>query len=68
MSAVSGLTAMRVITQETAVASAIIPCGSYSLGETEDYMINIRLTVGFQNNFQSKSIFSMLIHNQHQIC
>ena len=54
MSAVSGLTAMRVITQETAVASAIIPCGSYSLGETEDYMINIGPTVGFQNNFQSK--------------
>ncbi len=39
--ALSGQTAMRVISVETANSSAINPCGTYTWGETEDYLIII---------------------------
>ncbi|MBL7964709.1 MAG: T9SS type A sorting domain-containing protein [Flavobacteriales bacterium] len=39
ISASSGLTLMRVVNVET--SGAVLPCGTYSWGETEDYFINI---------------------------
>jgi len=36
-----GLTRMRVVNVETTLASSITPCGTYSYGETEDYLVNI---------------------------
>lgn len=39
--ALSGLTRMRVISAEYTAGNSITPCGAYSYGEVEDYMINI---------------------------
>src|SRR5690606_10803824 len=39
--ALPGNTLMRVVLRETGTASTIAPCGTYSWGETEDYLINI---------------------------
>ncbi|MFN0081982.1 MAG: GEVED domain-containing protein, partial [Ferruginibacter sp.] len=39
--AVSGLTRMRVVNVETTLPTDINPCGSYTRGETEDYIVNI---------------------------
>lgn len=39
--ALPGQTRMRVITVQTTFASNINPCGTYSWGETEDYVVNI---------------------------
>ncbi len=39
--AVIGLTGMRVINVETGAPLGINPCGTYTWGETEDYLINI---------------------------
>ncbi|MFL5764470.1 MAG: GEVED domain-containing protein [Bacteroidia bacterium] len=36
-----GNTRMRVITSETSTPTSITPCGTYSWGETEDYLVNI---------------------------
>jgi len=36
-----GLTKMRVISVETTLPSGINPCGTYTWGETEDYLVNI---------------------------
>jgi hypothetical protein len=36
-----GLTRMRVVNVETGTVSAVNPCGSYTWGETEDYLVNI---------------------------
>ncbi len=41
VSALLGITQMRVISMETSTPSAISSCGTYSWGETEDYYINI---------------------------
>ena len=37
----SGLTRMRVVAREYSNASSVIPCGTYSWGETEDYLVNL---------------------------
>ena len=39
--ALLGQTRMRIITVQTSFASTINPCGTYSWGETEDYLVNI---------------------------
>jgi hypothetical protein len=39
--AMLGNTGMRVISRETGTPSTITPCGTYSYGETEDYIVNI---------------------------
>ena len=36
-----GITRMRVISQRTTNPSLIVPCGTYTYGETEDYLVNI---------------------------
>jgi hypothetical protein len=36
-----GLTRMRVVNVETTAATAVNPCGIYTFGETEDYLVNI---------------------------
>lgn len=42
LTAVTGqLLMMRVVAVETSTASAVVPCGTYSWGETEDYFVNI---------------------------
>jgi len=41
ITATLGTTRMRVITVETTIIGNINPCGTYSWGETEDYLINI---------------------------
>lgn len=45
LSALTGLTRLRVATVETSIwsggGSAVTPCGSYGYGETEDYFVNI---------------------------
>ncbi len=45
LSALTGLTRLRVSTVETSIwsggGSAVTPCGSYGWGETEDYFVNI---------------------------
>jgi hypothetical protein len=40
LSALTGITGMRVVMKETATPAAQ-PCGTYTWGETEDYLINI---------------------------
>ncbi len=40
--AVSGVTLMRVVNVETGNPAGILPCGTYTWGETEDYLINIQ--------------------------
>jgi hypothetical protein len=39
--ATTGNTLMRVINKETSTPGSITPCGTYTYGETEDYVINI---------------------------
>ena len=39
--ATPGLTRMRVVTVETTSAANVNPCGTYTWGETEDYLVNI---------------------------
>lgn len=39
--ALSGVTGMRVVTVETSNPALVQPCGSYTWGETEDYLIEI---------------------------
>lgn len=39
--AVTGPTMMRVVTVETSSPASVTPCGSYTWGETEDYILNI---------------------------
>lgn len=41
-SALTGVTGMRVINVETTNPAGITPCGAYTWGETEDYLINIQ--------------------------
>lgn len=43
---VAGLTRMRVVSMETTVIANINPCGTYSWGETEDYLINLQAEAG----------------------
>lgn len=38
-----GLTGMRVVYEVFGTASSMNPCGSYTQGETEDYLVNIQL-------------------------
>jgi hypothetical protein len=39
--AMTGLTRMRVVNMYTTVLTAVLPCGNYTYGETEDYYVNI---------------------------
>jgi PKD repeat protein len=41
LTAVTGLTGLRVIVCESTTGAALTPCQSYSYGETEDYIVNI---------------------------
>lgn len=41
ITSIPGQTKMRVVLVETTVATGVTPCGTYTWGETEDYMINI---------------------------
>jgi hypothetical protein len=41
ITSLTGITGMRVILKETTNASTTLVCGTYSYGETEDYLINI---------------------------
>ena len=41
LTAVIGQTRMRVVTIQTTSAANVNPCGTYSWGETEDYLVNI---------------------------
>jgi hypothetical protein len=43
--AVLGNTRMRVINVETGTPTSITPCGTYTWGETEDYLINVTAAV-----------------------
>jgi hypothetical protein len=43
--AVLGNTGMRVVTVETGTPTSITPCGVYTWGETEDYLVNIIMAV-----------------------
>ena len=36
-----GVTKMRIVLQQTGAATNITPCGTYTQGETEDYLVNI---------------------------
>ncbi|MES2398227.1 MAG: GEVED domain-containing protein [Bacteroidota bacterium] len=49
-SAASGNTLMRVVNTETDFANTIDSCGTYSFGETEDYLVNIPSLVGIEEN------------------
>ena len=40
--ALVGVTRMRVVNVETTLPSGITPCGTYTWGETEDYIVNIQ--------------------------
>ncbi|MBI3235414.1 MAG: T9SS type A sorting domain-containing protein [Bacteroidetes bacterium] len=40
-----GVTRLRVVLTETGVAANVTPCGSYNWGETEDYLVYIRVPV-----------------------
>lgn len=55
-SAASGNTLMRVVCTETTVPSSIDSCGTYTWGETEDYMVNIASLVGVDENEALNSI------------
>ncbi|MCF8297514.1 MAG: lamin tail domain-containing protein [Saprospiraceae bacterium] len=37
----TGITIMRVVCIQTSIMTSIVPCGTYTYGETEDYTINI---------------------------
>jgi hypothetical protein len=37
-----GVTRMRVVNVETTVATGVNPCGTYTWGETEDYLVNLQ--------------------------
>jgi hypothetical protein len=39
--AMTGLTRMRIVNMYTSAITAVLPCGTYSYGETEDYYVNI---------------------------
>lgn len=41
-SALNGLTGMRVVMEQVATASGVVDCGTYTYGETEDYLIQIQ--------------------------
>jgi len=41
VTAVPGITRMRIIAREAAGGDVITPCGTYTYGETEDYLVNI---------------------------
>lgn len=43
---VAGLTRMRVVSMETTLIGNINPCGTYTYGETEDYLINLQAEAG----------------------
>lgn len=43
---VAGLTRMRVVLVETTSISSVNPCGTYTWGETEDYLINLQAEAG----------------------
>jgi len=49
-SAASGNTLMRIVNKETTSANTIDSCGTYSFGETEDYLVNIPSLVGIEEN------------------
>ena len=42
LSALTGVTGMRVVCRESGSASTTQPCGTYTWGETEDYLVDIR--------------------------
>ncbi len=42
MSALTGITGMRVVCRESGTATTTQPCGTYTWGETEDYLVDIR--------------------------
>lgn len=39
--AMTGLTGMRIVANNTYDTNSVVPCGSYGYGETEDYLVNI---------------------------
>ena len=41
ITAMLGITRMRIIDNESTSGDAIVPCGTYYYGETEDYLVNI---------------------------
>lgn len=45
LTATIGNTKMRVVTVETGTPTSITPCGTYTWGETEDYLVNIIASV-----------------------
>ena len=45
--AVAGISTMRVVMEQTTVASNVHPCGTYSYGETEDYTVIIAPPIPF---------------------
>ncbi len=45
-----GNTLMRVVCSETDYSSSVDSCGTYSWGETEDYLVNIALISGINEN------------------
>ncbi|HRP88990.1 MAG TPA: GEVED domain-containing protein [Edaphocola sp.] len=46
ITALAGNTGIRVVYVETSSASSVNPCGTYSWGETEDYLINVTVASG----------------------
>lgn len=49
-SASSGNTLMRIVNTETDFPNTIDSCGTYSFGETEDYLVSIPSLVGIEEN------------------
>ncbi len=41
----NGQIAMRIVANETATMNLVVPCGTYTWGETEDYMLDIQTPV-----------------------
>lgn len=48
---VAGLTRMRVVLVETTLIGNVNPCGTYTWGETEDYLINLQAEAGPLYNY-----------------
>jgi hypothetical protein len=61
LSAVPGNTGMRVVFVETTTASSVTPCGTYSWGETEDYLINVMAAAACAGTPEAGTITAPLV-------
>jgi len=61
LSAVPGNTGMRVVFVETTTASSVTPCGTYSWGETEDYLLNVMAAAACAGTPEAGTITAPLV-------